>query len=111
MVDHSGIHGEVTSLSSFNIHTEPYLTSYNLKIYFQNARDLRTKTNEIFTSVSVSMLNIIGLAETWLSSDILSSALFPDNFSICRCDKIFPLLSFVVVVFYWLVIELLVSCL
>nr|CAH7747358.1 unnamed protein product [Callosobruchus chinensis] len=57
--------------------------------YFQNVRGLNTKVNEFYASASLQEYDFIGIAETWLTSDVLSSELFPEDYSVLRSDRDF----------------------
>nr|CAI5826116.1 unnamed protein product [Callosobruchus analis] len=49
--------------------------------------DLKIKyVNQLYTAVLASEYDIIVLAETWLRNGVLSSELFPPEFSVVRCD-------------------------
>nr|CAI5849869.1 unnamed protein product [Callosobruchus analis] len=43
--------------------------------------------NELYTAVLASDYDFIALAETWLCKDVLSSELFPPEFSVVRSDR------------------------
>lgn len=58
-----------------------------LRIYYQNAGGLRTKTNEIFISSSAHDYDVIILTETWLKPDIYSSELFDSSYVVYRMDR------------------------
>lgn len=59
----------------------------DINIYLQNVRGLRTKTQEIFTSVVDSEYDLIGLVETWLHDGIQDGELFDDNYQVFREDR------------------------
>nr|CAI5831217.1 unnamed protein product [Callosobruchus analis] len=59
----------------------------HIHAYFQNVRGLNTKVNELYTAVLASDFDFIALAETWLCKDVLSSELFPPEFSVVRSDR------------------------
>nr|CAI5846036.1 unnamed protein product [Callosobruchus analis] len=59
----------------------------HIHAYFQNVRGLNTKVNELYTAVLASDVDFIALAETWLCKDVLSSELFPPEFSVVRSDR------------------------
>lgn len=57
------------------------------KIYFQNVRGLRTKTNEFYLNILTCDYDVIVLCETWIASDILDSELFCDRYLVYRRDR------------------------
>lgn len=62
-------------------------SSNSFKTYFQNTRGLRTKTDQLFSSVSLAEFDCISLVETWLSEDIVSSEYFPSDYVVFRSDR------------------------
>lgn len=59
----------------------------NLRIYYQNVRGLRTKTNTFFRNLMIADYDIICLTETWLLPGIYDAELFDVRYSIYRCDR------------------------
>jgi hypothetical protein len=57
-------------------------------IYYQNVRGLRTKKFEIYENVCSTDYNIICLAETWLNDLCYDHNLFPDHYTVFRCDRV-----------------------
>jgi hypothetical protein len=57
------------------------------KIYYQNVRGLRTKTDIFFRNLLASNLKIVALTETNLQPYINSSELFPQSFNVYRSDR------------------------
>lgn len=55
--------------------------------YYQNVRGLRSKMQQLFSSVSDCEFDLICLVETALSDDISSSELFPHAYKVFRCDR------------------------
>lgn len=62
-------------------------SSHPLKIYYQNTRGLRTKTEEFFLSVSEMDYDVIVLTETWLNDQHLSTQLFGNSYAVYRDDR------------------------
>jgi hypothetical protein len=60
---------------------------FNLKLYYQNTRGLRTKTGVFFKNLSICNFDIVVLTETWLSSKVMSSELFDDRYVVFRRDR------------------------
>lgn len=58
-----------------------------LKVYYQNTRGLRTKTNEFYKNLCCNNYDIIVLTETWLNSSVLSSELFDGRYVVYRRDR------------------------
>lgn len=63
------------------------LTKLRLKVYYQNVRGLRTKTDAFFRSISMSDYDVILLCETWLHEHILDGELFDDRYIVYRNDR------------------------
>lgn len=55
--------------------------------FYQNARGLNTKVSELYNNVILNEFDIIGLSETWLTSETHNSELFPDTYQVFRCDR------------------------
>ena len=58
-----------------------------LSIYFQNVRGLRTKSADLYLSGSTCEYDCVCLVETWLSSDVINSEYFTNNFCVFRKDR------------------------
>lgn len=59
----------------------------NLRVYYQNVRGLRTKT-ELFTrNLRLCNYDIISLTETWLLEDIVDCELFDSRYCVWRRDR------------------------
>lgn len=65
----------------------------NVSIYYQNVRGLRTKTADVFNSVSQFNYAIFALSETWLDPSINCNELFPNSFNVFRSDRKFSELN------------------
>lgn len=63
------------------------MSKFNLSIYYQNTRGLRTKTHEFYRSLISTNFDVIVLTETWLNKNILSSELFDDRYIVYRRDR------------------------
>lgn len=59
----------------------------NLKVYYQNCRGLKTKTNDFFQKMSCCSFDVIILTETWLNSNIYDSELFDERYKVYRRDR------------------------
>ncbi|KAJ8979291.1 hypothetical protein NQ317_000502 [Molorchus minor] len=58
------------------------------RVYYQNARGLRTKTQNFFTSSVSSAADIICVTETWLNNGVHDGELFDlDTFQVFRRDR------------------------
>lgn len=60
---------------------------YNLNIFYQNVRGLRTKTNTFFRAMMLGEYDIVCLSETWLYDGIFDSELFDSRYTVHRCDR------------------------
>ena len=69
------------------------MPSCPLEIYYQNVRGLNTKIQEFFVSACDLFYDVVVLTETWLSDSVHSSELFPNYYSIARCDRSFAVVN------------------
>lgn len=60
---------------------------FDLDIYYQNCRGLRSKTLDFFHSVASNSHGIYCFSETWLNMSVHSSELFDHNFQVFRRDR------------------------
>lgn len=58
-----------------------------LKVYYQNARGLRTKTDNFSNCVLTSDHDVIVLCETWLHEHVFDGELFDDRYVVYRNDR------------------------
>lgn len=58
-----------------------------LKLFYQNVRGLRTKTNEFYHNLLLLKYDIILITETWLCSGILDAELCDGTYSMFRKDR------------------------
>lgn len=58
-----------------------------LRIYYQNVRGLRTKQDEIYSSLVDVEADIVALTETWLDYYHANDSFFPPNFNVFRADR------------------------
>lgn len=58
-----------------------------IKIFYQNVRGLKTKTNIFFSNMLTCEYDIIILCESWLADDVLDSELFSDRYLVYRRDR------------------------
>lgn len=59
----------------------------NLKVFYQNVRGLRTKTDIFYRNLQLNNYDIICLTETWLLPSIKSEELFDDSYIVFRRDR------------------------
>lgn len=59
----------------------------NLRVYYQNTRGLRTKTNIFFRNLLSCDYDVICLTETWLLPGIYDSEIIDDRYIVYRCDR------------------------
>lgn len=59
----------------------------SLKIYYQNIRGLRTKTQELFGNVICNDYDVIVLTETWLNGSIHDAEVFDIRYTVHRRDR------------------------
>lgn len=59
----------------------------NLKLYYQNVRGLKTKTDKFRTNIITNSYDVILLCETWLIFSLFSSELFDDRYIVYRKDR------------------------
>lgn len=62
------------------------MASSTIKLYYQNKRDLRSKTVQFFHNVTSGDNSIICLSETWLRDGVCSGELFHDGYQVFRRD-------------------------
>lgn len=70
--------------SSSTIHK---VKQYNLKLYYQNTRGLKTKTLEFYGQITSCDYDMVILTETWLNDSISSNELFDDRYVVYRRDR------------------------
>jgi len=70
--------------NNLNISPSPH---YNVNIYYQNVRGLRTKLLNLHTNFILSSYDSCVLTETWLSDEISNAELSFDEYLIFRCDR------------------------
>ncbi|KAJ8914267.1 hypothetical protein NQ315_010999 [Exocentrus adspersus] len=58
-----------------------------IRIYYQNCRGLRTKTNIFYTNLLSEDYDLLLLTETWLTSDVMDSELFDERYEVFRKDR------------------------
>lgn len=58
-----------------------------LKVYYQNVRGLRTKTDEFMDNLIVAYFDLIILCETWLHDHIFDGELFDERYVVYRNDR------------------------
>lgn len=58
-----------------------------LKIYYQNVRGLRTKTDEFFSSSIKCDFDLVILTESWLNEHVFNGELFDDRYAVYRNDR------------------------
>lgn len=63
----------------------------NLKIYYQNVRGLRTKTDIFYRQMCLSSYDIVVLTETWMTDGIHDSEIFDDRYIVWRRDRDYSL--------------------
>lgn len=63
----------------------------NLRIYYQNVRGLRTKTDAFYRLICLNAYDIVVLTETWLVDGISDSELFNDQYIVWRRDRDYTL--------------------
>lgn len=60
---------------------------YSLRIFYQNARGLRTKTNTFYNNILSCNYDLICISETWLCNGVLDSELTDSNYNVIRRDR------------------------
>jgi len=60
---------------------------YNLNLYYQNVRGLRSKLFNLHSNFVLLSYDIFLLTETWLSNDINNAELNFSGYTIFRCDR------------------------
>ena len=58
-----------------------------LKIYYQNARGIKTKLKNFYNNSHTNDYNILCITETWLNDKIDDSKILNNNYSIFRNDR------------------------
>lgn len=59
----------------------------DLKVYYQNVRGLRSKTNEVLQAVSCADYDIIIFTETWLRNGVFNHEIFDKRYQVFRRDR------------------------
>lgn len=59
----------------------------SLPTYYNNVRCITNKRN-IHMKIELSVFKVLCFTETWLSEELSSSAYFPNQFSVYRCDRV-----------------------
>lgn len=62
-------------------------TMKKLKLFYQNVRGLRTKTNEFYNNLLLCESDVVLITETWLCEGILDTELCNSSYSIFRRDR------------------------
>lgn len=64
-------------------------STVDVKCFYQNARGLRSKVHNFFTSICASgcAYQLIAITETWLRDGFYDAELFPSDFVLYRCDR------------------------
>ncbi|WP_206737888.1 hypothetical protein, partial [Klebsiella pneumoniae] len=68
---------------------KPNSILYNLTLYYQNARGLRSKTHTFYVNACELAFDIIVVTESWLNDSVKNAELFPSNYNVVRCDRKF----------------------
>uniref|UniRef100_A0A8D9E6L4 Uncharacterized protein n=1 Tax=Cacopsylla melanoneura TaxID=428564 RepID=A0A8D9E6L4_9HEMI len=63
------------------------LRSKSIRIFYQNIRGLKTKTQEFFLNLLSEDYDVIAIVESWLTPDINSSELFDSRYVVFRQDR------------------------
>lgn len=63
------------------------MANYNIKIYYQNTRGLRTKTNRFKRNILLNEYDVVLITESWLNDGIGDSELFDDRYIVFRRDR------------------------
>lgn len=66
-----------------------FISPTPLKIYYQNVRGLRSKTDVVYNNTFSLGADVLLLTETWLSSDVSSGELFYSGYGVFRADRDF----------------------
>ncbi|CAH2096629.1 unnamed protein product [Euphydryas editha] len=56
-------------------------------VYYQNVRELRTKTHNFLCNISCTNYDILVLTETWLNDKINDEELFDNRYTVYRRDR------------------------
>lgn len=59
----------------------------NLRVFYQNVRGIRTKTNEIYNALLNTDFDIIVFTETWLNKSVYSSEFIDNRYNVYRRDR------------------------
>ena len=73
--------------SSKHSNTSMITSSNSLKIYYQNVRGLRSKTNRLHQEATNNDYDMICLTESWLRDGIFNRELFDDRYVVARRDR------------------------
>ncbi|CAH1959366.1 unnamed protein product [Acanthoscelides obtectus] len=58
-----------------------------LRLYYQNTRGLRTKTEEFYLNVLLEDYDVIAVTESWLNDEIFDGELVDDRYAVLRNDR------------------------
>lgn len=64
-----------------------FVIKFHLKMYYQNVRGLRTKTEDCFLNFLNHGYNVIVLTESWLNNTIFDHELIDQRYNIFRRDR------------------------
>uniref|UniRef100_A0A8D8V4E4 Uncharacterized protein n=1 Tax=Cacopsylla melanoneura TaxID=428564 RepID=A0A8D8V4E4_9HEMI len=67
--------------------TDQRQKSKSIRIFYQNTRGLKTKTDNFLLSLMSEDYDIVAIVESWLSPDINTSELFDDRYEVYRQDR------------------------
>lgn len=67
--------------------------NFNLKIYYQNVRGLRTKAEEFYIAILSQNYDLILVTETWLNETVFDRELFDQRYNVFRRDRSYTLIS------------------
>lgn len=65
----------------------------SLTVYYQNVRGLNTKVTDFFNAVASSNFSFVAVTETWLSTHVSNTELFPGEYTVFRSDRKFSRLG------------------
>ncbi|XP_022819582.1 uncharacterized protein LOC111351717 [Spodoptera litura] len=65
----------------------PKMANNILKLFYQNVRGLRTKTQTFNNNLAASNYDIVAITETGLNSSMHDGELIPPGFNVLRCDR------------------------
>ena len=76
-----------SNLIQVPLHSSYNTSRFDLQLYYQNVRGLRSKVDQVFFGAQSDESDIYCFTETWLNESFNNNELFPHNFQVYRSDN------------------------